>query len=589
MKRLHLLSDTLLITSLLILFLVTSLVSVAFCQTSLSASGERELYYKPDHFTWVRMNKDQVQRQLLLPLLSRQQVVIALEQPTDEQKNNVEAFLRTPPETLPEIDTFRNILLAQEAQEYAVGYLQDRSEHRRPKTKAQAAAYLITFKTVQPTGAILKILHDLTHMPQIDFALPVFAFPGKTVTPYIQFDVEFLAPELILGGAGQIQAANSRSYVKVTDPEQGFDKPVVLQLQKDAPTNILATVLRYQQMPGIVKRAQLRWLRVRQPVEIQSRWASSSGINSFSIWESIQYILSIERDRDVELLPKAFTEGAVYTWLAENTHLPGELIQVDRIAKHTEPLENGRMFDEVSIWFRLSKTGTYIFTPYAVQAAFPGLDDQKRIETFRSEQPTFLTIPGHLPRQLREIPGELLALPAYQARPWLPRTGTFLGIGCLVVGIGWVVIAARRSSALSRIQTAEQADAQPPSLEAMKAVFEGHLKDVEQRLGSLTFHGGMEPERAWLRILNVYIKRLIGVRWYQDEHRFLGGLGTSSDVIKRSMLATAVDPEQAPLDDALCLVRAIDQQVMKQNVALSKDEAEDFYARAASLTQNLLA
>ncbi|WP_179137499.1 hypothetical protein [Candidatus Entotheonella palauensis] len=535
------------------------------------------------------MKNDQMQRQALLPLLSRQQVVIVLEQPTDEQKRNVEAFLHALPETLPKIDTFKNLPLAQEAQEYAIGYLQDRSDRRRPKTTAQAAAYLITFKTVQPTGVILKTLHDLTYMPQIDFALPVFAFPGKTVTPFIQFDVEFLAPELILGGAGQIQATNSRSYVKATDPERGFNEPVVLQLQKDAPTNILATVLRYQQMPGVVKRAQLRWLRVRQPVEIQARWASSSGINSFNIWESIQYILSIERDRDVELLPKAFTEGAVYAWLAENTHLPGELIRVDRIAKHTETLESGRMLDEVSLWFRLSKTGTYLFSPYAVQAAFQGLDDQKRIETFRSEQPAFLTIPGHLPRQLREIPGELLALPAYHARPWLWRTGTILGIVCLAIGAGCVVMAVRRSSALARIQAVEPADAQPPSLVAMKSVFEGHLKDIEQQLGSLTFHGGMEPERVWLRALNVYIKRLLGARWYQDEHRFLGGLGTSSEVIKRSMLATAIDPEQAPIDAALRLVHAIDQQVMKQTVALSKDEAEDFYARAASLTQNILA
>lgn len=589
MKRVHLSTHILLMAGSATLCLTFALASVAFGQAALSTPRERELYYKPEHLVWARIQNDQLQQQQLFPLLSRQQMVIVIEQPTDDQKRQVEAFLKAPPATLPEIDNFRSLPLAQEAKAYAVGYIQDNSKRLHPKTTSQATAYLITLKTVQPTGVILKTLHDLTYIDKIDFALPVFAFSGKTVTPFIQFDVEFFAPELILGGTDQIHTVNSRSYVKLADPEQSFNQPVVMQLQKDAPTNILATVLRYQQMLGVVKRAQLRWLRVRQPVEIQSRWVSASGINSFSIWESIQYLLSIERDRDVELLPKAFTEGAVYTWLSENTHLPNELIQVDQIAKSTQTLDSGRMLDEISIRFRLSKTGTFIFSPYPVQAAFQGLDDQKRVETFRSEQPTFLTIPGHLPRQLREIPGELLALPTYPARPWLPQAGTILGIACLAIGAGCMVMAIRRATTRSRTQAAELADAAKPSLDSMKSMFEGRLKNVEQQLGTLTFHGDMQPERAWLRSLNVYIKQLLGARCYQDENRFLGSLGTSSAAVKRSMLATAIDPEQEPMNKALHLVHAIDQQVMKQTVSLSKDEAEDFYARTVSLTEKVLA
>jgi hypothetical protein len=588
MKHTRLLLHPFLTSRLSIPFFVFVFVLLLFFQISLSKIDENNLYYKPSHLVWVRLKNGQLQHQDLLPLLSHHQVVIILEKSTDEQERNIQAFLQDFPAILPEIDTYRHLPLSREENSYAIGYLQDQSKRRHPKALPQVVAYLLSFKTVQPTGTILKALHDLTHMPQVDFALPVFHFTGKTVTPFIQFDVEFLAPDLILGGTAQIQAANSRSYVTPVDPERGFNKPVVLQLQKDAPLNILATVLRYQQMTGVVRHAQLRWLRVRQPVEIQSRWASSSGINSFSIWESIQYILSIERDRDVELLSKAFTEGAVYTWLSENTHLPSELLQVDRIEKDTQPLQSGRMLDEVSIWFRLSKTGTYIFSPYPVQAAFRGIDNQKRIETFQSEQPAFLTIPGHLPRQLRQVPGQLLALPEYRAESWLWRTGAVLGMLCLAIGVSCIVITARQLFRGSRSPVAEAAAVATSSVDTMKPILEEQLKDLEQRLKALSFHGAMEPERAWLRTLNVYIKRLLGVSWYQDENRLLGGLGTSSEVIKRSMLATAIDPEQTSIVTALHLVQAIEQQVMKQTIDLSQEEADALYARVASLTAESL-
>lgn len=542
MKRYHLSSHHFLSATIVGLLLIAFLTSGVYGQTSMSAQRRDDLHYKPEHFGWARVNNDRLQRENLLSLLSRQQVVIVLEQPTDQQKHDILTLLKNPPAAIPGISTYKNLSLEKEAKEYAVGYLQDNSKRLHRKTIPKAESYLITFKTVQPRGTILQVLNDLTWLDNIDYALPVFAFPGKTVAPFIQFDAEFLVPELILGGVGQIQKANSRNYVTLTEPDRNFKEPVVLQLHKDAPTNILATVLRYQQMPGVVKWAKLRWLRVRQPVEIQSRWASASGINSFGIWEPIRYILSIERDRDVELLPKAFTEGAVHTWLSENTHLPSELIQVDRIAKETQALEDGRALDEISIWFRLSKTGTFIVSPYAVQAAFQGIDEQRRIDTFRSDQPTFLTIPGHLPRQLRQIPGELLALPAYQARFWLSQTGRILGVLCLVIGVGCMLMVARRSLVPSRRRAEDQQGARVPSHAALKSMSQGHFKDVEQRLGALTLNGSMEQERAWLRALNVYVKRLLGARWYQDENRFLGGLGTSSEAIRQSMLATWRQP-----------------------------------------------
>ena len=585
MKRFFQSSHFLLTAHLTTLLSIQVLIAAAYGQTSLSASREPDLFYQPKHLVWARSQNDQWKRQDLLPLLSRRQVVIVLEQPDDEQKQWVEAFLRQPPATLPEIDTYRPLLLSREAETYAIGYIQDASQRRRPTPASQAAAYLITLKVVQPIGVILKALHDLQHLPQIDYALPVFTLPGKTVAPFIQFDVEFLAPELMLGGAAQIQRLNSRSYVKAADPKRGLQGPVALQLQKDAPSNILATVLRYQQMPGVVKQAQLRWLRVRQPVEIQSRWDASSGVNSFGIWETIPYVLSIERDRDVELLPKAFTEGAVYAWLAENTHLPSTLIQVDEIAKRAQTLDNGRLLDEITIRFRLSKTGTYIFAPYAVQAAFRGPDAQNRIETFRSEQPTFLTIPGHLPRQLRQIPGRLLTLPERRVQPWLWRSTAALGVVCLAVGVGCFVKIARRASP-SALAMAPDA---PAPWRALQADWRDRLKKIELSLAALSFQGDMEQERAWLRGLNVYIKRWLGARWYQDEQQFVGGLGTSSEAIKRVMQATAIDPEQAPIDEALRLLSALEQQVMKQTIALSKDEAEALYARAASLTTQSLA
>ncbi|MGQ4808724.1 hypothetical protein NKDENANG_02112 [Candidatus Entotheonellaceae bacterium PAL068K] len=563
-------------------------LSSAFPQTTLySQQKYQNLHYKPGHFIWLHVENGRLQRDDLLPFLSRQHVVIVLEQPDDVQKRRVQAVLENPPAAFPEIDILQVLPPPRTDAGHAIGYIHDRVLRSRLKASDAFAAYLVTFTQALRMARLFQALHDFAHTPEFHFVLPVFFFPDKAAAPFMQFEVEFLSPELIPGGIDQINKTNSMNFVKETQQTSNFQEPVVLQLQRDAPTNILATILRYHQMPWIVKGAKLRWLRLRMPVEVQARWALPIGINSFGIWEPIRYMLSIERDRDVELLPKAFTMAAVHAWISENTHLPDELIQVDRITKQTQSLEDGRMLDEVSLMFRLSKTGTYVFSPYPVQATYRTLTDQRRIDVFRGDDATFLMIPGHLPRQLSQIPGQLLAVPEPGAPFWVAPSGMLLGIGCMVVGLVYTLRMVGRSFGFITTNPAPRAESPEPTLEALRVKYRGRLKEVQQRAESLTFHGQLEPERSWLRFLSVFLKRLLGERCYQDETHLLGGLGATSNSIRQYMLATSANPNNMPIAEALSLLQILEQQVLKKTLSLSRNDTHHLLSKAEIITEEI--
>lgn len=588
MKRYARLSQCLLSLAMCLVPFAVTISTPALAQQALSPQQDNQsLYYDPEHFVWLHVENDRLQQDDLLPLLSYEHVVIVLEQPDDLHARRVQVLLDNPPAGLPEIDTYKALLSERTDDTFAIGYLQEEDIASRSKASREYEAYLVTFKHVLRMGTLFRTLHEFANMPDVDFVLPVFFFPDKMAAPFIRFEAEFLAPGLIPGGISQINKINRMNFVKDTRESSNFKEPVVLQLQKDAPTNILATILRYQQMPWMVKRAKLWWLRLRMPVEVQARWDLPTGVNSFSLWEPIRHILSIERDSDVALLPKAFTERAVHTWLADNTHLPEELIQVDRIDKTTQSLEDGRALDEVVLTFRLSKTGTYIFTPYPIQAAYSALNDQRRLNVFRADKPTFLTIPGHLPRQIGQIPGQLLGVTARAVPSWIVPASMIFGVVCMVVGLGWTLKVSTQSLRRAAPELQRDSETQKHAHEAVIVTYQGRLKDVKRRLESLTFDGDMEAEREWLRFLSVFVKQLLGEGFYQDETRLLGGVGTSSHSIKRYMRATSCQPDQEPIAAALQLLHALELQVPKKVLPLTQDEAKDFVAKADMLTEDM--
>jgi hypothetical protein len=563
----------------------------AFAQSQIGLNrGEKSLYYQREHFVWIHVENDRFKQEDLFPFLSRQRIVIVLEQPEDSQKERVQNFLKKPPEGFPEIETLQTLPSPEKEETYAIGYL---AADAKPKIKAapEFEAYLVTFKDILTVEKLLAVLDDLAKVPGFDFVLPVFLFPDKMVAPFIQFEVEFLPPELIPGGVTQIKETNEANFVKEVEQNNNFRTPVVLQLKKGAPTNILATVLRYQQMSGVVKRAKLRWLRLRMPVEVQ---AQPVGISTFGIWEPIRYTLWIERDQDVELLPKTFTKEAVYAWISENTRLPDELIQVDDIEKKTQNLENGRILDEVAIIFRLSKTGTYILPAYPVQVAYKELNDQKRIKVFRGSMYTAVTIPTHLPKRLTKIPGQLISLTEYKLPSWIIPTGTTLGILLVIVGLIGTWSLSRRSLDLAKLE--QESYSLDQLLKTLTTKYEGRLKEARRMLESLTFQGRMDQEKEWLHVLIVLLKQLLGERYYQDEVHFLGGLGTSSDSIKKYMKlvpprqasGSILDPHKDPIAEALSLLNALEKQVLKQSLSLSNHEAQNLLVRVEEVTKQIL-
>ena len=568
-------------------------------------SDDDRLYYEPEHFARFRIGDEGLQREDLLPLLSRQHAVIVVEKPNDYRKRLVRELLQQPPESLPPIAAFRDLPAPKADETFAIGYIQDALAARRMTDEEDFAVFLITFDHPLRLGVFLQALQLLADHSEVDYVMPAFFFSDKMAAPFPLFEAEFLVPQLIPGGISRITSLNRANQVQPVqdgaEDKPDFEQPVVLRLSKEAPSNILATVLRYQQMPGIVKQAQLRWLRLRMPVEVQASWELPAGINSFGIWEPVRYKLAIERDRDVDLLPKAFTEGAVRAWLSDNTKLPDELIQVDDIERQSRDLGDGRALDDVSLTFRLSKTGIYIFAPYPIQAAYAGLNDQRRIEVFNATAQNFLSIPGHLPRQVGQMPGQLLPVAGLRTAAWISPTSLALGVLCIVVGLIGALRVSNRTWSLRTSAAVDDTKVHEQALTAMRQRYRRRLGDLTRQAESLALQGHADATaneaerinqmqasasvRAWLRALSVFLKQLLGERCYEDEHRLLGGLGTSSATIRRYMLATSVNPQAAPVADALALLQAIEGQAVSQVLSLTGDAVDDLLSRATRLAE----
>ena len=590
-----------------LLALCTFLVLPTWAQdATYQRSEDDRLYYEPEHFARYRIGDEGVRREDLLPLLSHQHAVIVAQKPDDYRRRLVNELLQQPPEGLPPIASFRE-LPAQKAHTYAIGYIQDEMAARRMTDKEDFAVFLVTFDHRLRLGVLLHALQLLADRSEVDFVLPAFVFPDRMAAPIPLFEVEFLAPQLIPGGVSRIASLNSSNHVRPVrnnpEDEPDYEQPLILELSKESPTNILATALRYQQMPGIVKRAQLRWLRLRMPVEVQASWELPAGVNSFGIWEPVRYKLAIERDRDVDLLPKAFTEGAVRAWLSDNTKLPDDLIQVDDIERQTRDIGDGRALDDVSLTFRISKTGIYILAPYPIQATYAGLNDQRRIEVFNAKSQNFLSIPGHLPRQVGRMPGQLLAVSRLETQGWVSPTSLTLGVLCIVVGLVGALRVSNRTWSFRGAAETDGTKAYDQALEAMRQRYRERLGDLTRQVESLPLRGHADAttneaehisqmqasasERAWLRALSVFLKQWLGERCYEDEDRLLGGLGTSSAAIHRYMLATQVDPQSPPVADALELLQAIEGQSLSQELSLARDTVDDLMSRATRLAEAL--
>ena len=552
-------------------------------------ADDDRLYYEPEHFVRYRVGDEGPQREDLLPMLSHQHAVIVLQKPNDYGKRLVRRLLRQPPVSLPLIASFRE-LPAPRRETYAIGYIQDEMAARRRTAEEDFAVFVATFDQRLRLGVLLHALQTLADRPEVDFVLPAFVFPDRMAAPFPLFEAEFLAPQLIPGGTSRIKSVNRSNQVRpmkdASEGEPDYEQPLLLQLSKESPTNILATVLRYQQMPGLVKQARLRWLRLRMPVEVQASWELPAGINSFGIWEPIRYKLAIERDRDVDLLPKAFTEGAVRAWLSDNMKLPDELIQVDDIERQTRDIGDGRAVDDVSLTFRISKTGIYILGPYPIQATYAGLNDQRRIEVFNAKSQNFLSIPGHLPRQVGRMPGQLLPVADLRTSTWVSPTSLALGVLCLVVGLVGALRVSNRTWRFGAATTVDDTEAHDQALAALRQRYRERLGDLTRQAESLSLQGHAD-DRTWLRALSVFLKQLLGERCYADEHRLLGGLGTSSATIRRYMVATSVDPEAPPVADTLALLQAIEGQSLSQDLSLAKDMVDDLLSRATRLAETL--
>lgn len=549
-----------------------------------SAGNQELLHYHPKHFIWAWVENDRFREQDLFPYLSRQRLVILLEQSNDFRGAAIQAFMKNLPAGFPEVETFHPITPPE----------RDLEDMKNPASR-RFSAYLVTFKELLLAEEFLQVLNDLARTPEFDFVLPVFLFPEKMVYPFIQFEVEFLPLELIPGSAEQIKKINEDHFVTEIQQTNTVKNRVILELKKSAPTNILVTVFRYQQMPWIVKNAQLRWLRLRLPVEVQTKWETPMGVNTLNIWEPLRYTLRIERDQGVEILSEAFTEEAVYSWISESTRLPEELIKIDHIDKKTQDLGDGRILDEVVFTLRLSKTGSYLFPQYPLQISYQELNGQKRVRSVQGETPSIVTISDNLPIWFDRIPGRLIPLPEFKVPAWIVSGGMAAGVFLIIVGILGTFKASRRLIGFTELKK-QQYDSRKRAQEAFIQKYQGRLKEARGVLETLVFQDDTKQEKEWLRSLSIFLKQLMGEQYYQDENLFLGGLGASSASIKRYLQANslqqdqgdALNPDKDPIVTILELLQILEQLTLKKSLTLSKKEAAEIFARVERVTESIL-
>lgn len=180
-----------------------------------------------------------------------------------------------------------------------------------------------------------------------------------------------------------------------------------------------------------------------------------------------------------------------------------------------------------------------------------------------------------------------MTVPEHRAPTWIAPTAMILGTVCMGLGLGWSLRLARRTWGRTPPERERTPEALELPLAALLVTYQDRLQQVRRRFESLSFHGDMEAERAWLRSLSVLLKRLLGERYGQDETLFLGGLGVSSTSIQRYLLATSWDPGAEPLAAALALLQALDRQVRHTAVSLSQDDAKTLLAQAETLIESM--
>jgi hypothetical protein len=538
--------------------------AVAGAQESIATSLRRQqtteafsgTYYLPDHFYWYSTSPDKArEKKSLLPLLSPSHAVVGFrwtEATLGREaagRAQLQEMLKRPPGGLPGIESV--------------------TECDRGPTHV---AFLLTLRGRGGPGRILSALNALHGHQIFDFVAPVFFLPEKLAYPFPQFEAEFLPQALITGGEAAIKRFNAATHAQVAGIAENT---YTLSLPREAASNVLATVLRYLETPWMVKQARLSWRGVQKPLTVRVEVKTPAQVALADLRDPVEYVVTVERDRDVSLVPEMTSESEVKAWMVQALALPDEVVDVKEIRRTTEPINPSRERDRISVVFLFSKAGVFELPPVEVKYTVKDLAGTPKLERLVAGAPFRLTVDEHLPKYVPGIPGAPFTTPASTvraSRPLALAARALAGAGAVSLLVLVLSQAAprwreRRARARARAAAAMETD-----------TYLTFWERTEQSAAMLAL-GDADAEKSWLRDVARIVRRIVGFRACGDEAVFLGGAGASTARVREVLRERG---ETAP-EDALALLDELDAMSDVPEPRLTRQRADDFRGRVARL------
>jgi hypothetical protein len=386
-------------------------------------------------------------------------------------------------------------------------------------------AFLVTFARDLGRGELLSAVNVLRGAGRFDFVSPVFFLPDRMGYAFPRFEAEFLPVALIVDGEAAVRRFNAANHVTVAAI---VGDRYTLDLRPESPLSVLAVALRYAETPWLVKDATPTWRGVTTPISVQAELRTPGRLPAVDVRDPVEYVLTIERDHDVTVLPEMTSQAAVKSWLLGAVALPEEVVDLREVTRSSASLNPSRARDVITFVFLFSKAGRYELPPFPLKYSRKDATGIQRVETASTGRTFPFTIDEHVPRDLVGLPGAIFEVPA-------PPPGRPVGLGAIGVAAmaaGGLLLLVTGTPALWRWWRAWRLDrnaARERSIRGQRyRTLWRHVEDGAARLDL----ADPEAQRAWLRDAGKAVRGLLGDLLYGDETMLLGGVGATADELR---------------------------------------------------------
>jgi hypothetical protein len=520
----------------------------------------RGAYYQPGHLYWYASGPGRGrEKRALAPLLSTRQAVVgftwtpATQASVGPKRGRLDALRQRPPGGLPPI-----------------------ADVRQCDEGPTHVAALVTFARDLGPGQVLSTVNALRGLGRFDFVSPVFFLPEKMAYAFPRFEADFLPVSLIVDGEAAVRRFNAASHVTVAAIA---GNRYTLDVGPDSPLSVLALALRYAETPWLVKATTLTWRSVTTPISVHAELRTAGRLPAVDVRDPIEYVLTIDRDHDVTVLPEMTSQTEVKNWLLRAVALPEEIVDLKEVTRSSESLNPSRARDTITFVFLVSKAGRFELPPFLLKYSRKDAAGIQKVETVSTERMFPLTVDAHVPRDLVGLPGSVFPMPS--PAPGRPLRLGALGGGAMLAG-GLLLLVAGAPALVRwwRIRRLQRIATRARSIR----------EDSYRTLWHRVDHGGarLDPgdpgaERAWLRDAGKAVRGLLGDRLFGDETALLGGVGAMPDELREIVERRVGEAGARVLARAVAVLDEIEEIADAAEPGLSSERVMDLRERVRQL------